>query len=331
MLPGSNGRGVVAFVLPRPNTAMHLRPLLVLCCLATFCAAQGGEAEAEAERIRLKRIALEEGSDLKESKEGEKDAPDEALAKMTPEQRLNHNIRHGASNYCTFTATPKPAKLLPGQSGVIVVTAILKGNAVLQAPTPLEVISSPQQGLATLGAPSFRPPELGKLEAGYRGRPVYENWLIFEVPVTMAGDAVLGRKQPVAMEMRFDLHDGSSAQAVGRFLDRVSTEIEVGLSADPAVAALQRSVAARAGAAPVTAENAGGSDAAVGKTAPAERVVQGAAIVPVKEAAPDAPVAPATSSNPLPLAEEDGALPIPLLVGGGAVVLLLVLLLIRRK
>lgn len=310
---------------------MHLRPLLVLTCLATFCAAQGGEAEAEAERVRLKRIALEEGSDVKDLKEGEKGTPDEAFEKMTPEQRLNHNIRHGASNYCTFTATPKPAKLLPGQTGVIVVTAILKGNAVLQAPTPLEVISSAQQGLATLGTPIFRPAELGKLEAGYRGRPVYENWLIFEVPVTMASDAVLGRKQPVAMEMRFDLHDGSSAQAVGRFLDRVSTEIEVGLSADPAVAALQRNAAARAGAAPVVAASGAGSDAAVDKPAPAERTVQAAGIVPAKEAPPEAPVAAAIPSSQPVLPEEDSALPIPLLVGGGAVVVLLALLLMRRK
>lgn len=309
---------------------MHLRPLLVLTCLATFCAAQGGETEAEAERGRLKRIAIEEGSDEKDAK-GEKGTPDEAFEKMTPEQRLNHNIRHGASNYCTFTATPKPAKLLPGQTGVIVVTAILKGNAVLQAPAPLEVISSPQQGLATLGAPTFRPAELGKIEAGYRGRPVYENWLIFEVPVTMASDAVLGRKQPVAMEMRFDLHDGGSAQAVGRFLDRVSTEIEVGLSADPAVAALQRDAAARAGASPVAAPSSAGSDAAVGKTAPVERTVQAAAIVPAKDVPQEAPVATQSPSSPPALAEEDSSLPVPLLVGGGAVLAVLVLLLLRRK
>lgn len=307
---------------------MLLRSLFVLTTLCALALAQGGEAE-EAERVRRKQAAIDEGSDVKEAGKG--DNPDDAAEKdrlLTPEQRLARNVRHGASNFCTFVATPKPAKLMPGQTGVLVVTAILKGQAVLPSPAPLEITSPATQGLATLGSATFRPAEPGRLHQGYLGRPVYDNWAIFEVPVTMSPEAQVGRKQPVVLDFKFDLYDGMSAQAVGRFLDRAATEIEVGQSADPSVSIGHR----QAGTGPVVAvvpAGADGTDAARGSpAAPPSRTVEAAPVAAAGQAAPTPVAGPQDDSL---LVDEGSPLPVPLLVGGGALVVALLLLLARRK
>lgn len=309
---------------------MFLRSLAVLTCLAVLCPAQSGEGQEEL--IRRKRAAAGEVVESQDgSKEAGKPSPDESWEKMTPEQRLNHNIRHGASTYCTFTATPKPARLMPGQSGIIVVTAILRGDAVLPAPATLEVLSPPQQGLATLGAPSFRPAEAGKLAKGYLGRPVYDNWAIFEVPVTMSTEAVVGKKQPIALEMRFDLYDGNSAQAVGRFIDRTSTEIEIGLALDPAVAAGRRAPAVVPTGESTSPTAAASSDAQAGrKPAEPSRHVEAAPVASTGDSGAASPAVGRTEEFPA-VAEEEGVVPMPLLLGGGALVIALLLLLLRRK
>jgi len=317
---------------------MLLRLSFVLSCLVALVSAQSGEEETE--RLRAKREAageaVEEGGDLK-SEHGKKN-PDEAegLEKLTPEQRLARNIRHGASNFCSFVVNPKPAKLMPGQSGMLVVTAILKGPAVLPSPAPLEITSPAQQGMATLGPATFRPAEPGKLAKGYLGRPVYDNWAILEVPVTISPQAIVGRKQPVSLEMKFDLYDGVSAQAIGRFIDHAAAEIEIGLSPDPNVV-----VRPRTGAQPQEAGEAaaqpgvGPTDAERGsKPALPERKVEVAETQAPKVQAP-LTAAPAAGvpepAAPTPLIEDDGFPGLPLWIGGGALLLVVLLLLVRRR
>jgi hypothetical protein len=310
---------------------MLLRTLLLLTVLPSLLPAQQGEEEAE--RARRKLEAIQAGGDVKGEEKG---LPDDALEKMTPEQRLNHNIRHGAANLCSFVATPKPAKLMPGQSGVLVVTAILKANAVLPVPPPFEVLSGAQQGLVTLGAPAFRSAEPGKLNGFYRGKPVYDNWAIFEVPVTMSPAAELGRQQPVSLEMKFDLYDAGAGQPIGRFIDRVAATLEVGRAADPAAQAAPRSGAVVAtGNAPAAASGAAtgsGDDAQHNRPAETRTVVVAAPAQP--ELAPAAGAVAAAGGEPLAAPElpDDGAgLPLPLWIAGAAALLAVVLLLARRR
>lgn len=315
---------------------MFLRTLFALTCISALLTAQSGGDE-DAGRAQRKRAAIEQGGEFTEdgsdlSKEGGKGKGDDEWEKLTPEQRLNRNVRHGAQAYCTFVATPKPAKLMPGQSGVIVVTAVLKGAAVIPSPAPLEVISAPQQGLATVGLPAFHPAEAGRgLAKGYVGKPVYDNYAIFEVPVTMSPQAEIGRKQAVSIEMRFDLFDGSSAQSIGRFLDRASAEIEVGQALNPRV---------QGGGVPAAAERVVKPDAGTGTADDADQKVpadQGRK-VEVVDAQPVSmpavgqdPTMAVGPSGPAPAVEES-ALPMPVLLGaGGVLVLVLVLLLARRK
>jgi hypothetical protein len=245
---------------------------------------------------------------------------------LTPEQRMARNITSGASAFCRFSASVSPAKLMPGQTGTLKVLAALQGNTVMPAPAPLELVAPAQQGALLLGRLAAQPASNGRLAAAYLGRPVYDNYAIFEVPVTVAGDAPMGSKHVASIDMKFDLYDGGSAQPIGRFLDRVGLEIEVGRVADPEVQGLARPAAEPAPAvAPPSAPTPAGDGAAPAASSP----LQGNVVVP--DAAPTtAPAEPAAGDGPAPVVAPE-ALPLPLLVGGGAVVLLVVAMLLRRK
>lgn len=248
---------------------------------------------------------------------------------LTPEQRLARNVTSGASAYCRFSASVTPAKLLPGQSGTLKVLAALQGNTVLPVPAPMELVAPSQQGALALGPMVAQPAAPGRLAAAYLGRPVYDNYAIFELPVTMAADAAMGSKHIASVDMKFDLYDGSSAQPIGRFMDRVSLEIEVGRVPDPAVQGFAPTAPepdATANAAPAAAPASKPDATASAKP----NSLAGTVVVP--EAAPAVAAEPGeVGDGPAPVVQPGAGLPLPLLVGGGGVLLLVVALLLRRK
>lgn len=303
-----------------------LRTCAAAAILAVLIPAQveevGGESDvrgAEIER-RMKEGKGQRGEGEKENEEN-----------LTPEQRLARNVTSGAGAYCRFQASLVPAKLLPGQSGMLKVLATLQGNAVIPAPAPMEMVGLMQQGSVVLGPLSPLPAEPGRLAAAYLGRPVYDNYAIFDVPVTMAADAPLGSKHVAAVDMRFDLYDGNTAQPIGRFVDRVSLTIEVGAVPDPQVRGLAAPDAAPAAVAPAAAPPA---------DAPSVGAAGGAAKLPVDgqvrtpEPATTAPVAAVEApagDGPVPSADGAEGVPMPLLLGGGVALAVLGILLLRRK
>ncbi|MEZ6038333.1 MAG: hypothetical protein R3F29_12690 [Planctomycetota bacterium] len=259
----------------------------------------------------------------------------EEWANLTPEQRLERRTRRGASTHCQFVASVRPAKLLPGQSGTMVVAALLKGNAVLPAPAPVELLRALTEAPVDLGPLAVRPAELGADAQAYRGKPVYENYAWFEIPVTMRQDAKLGDKHRLAVDLKFDLYDGGSAMPIGRFLEQVAAEVEVGAAIDPSVAG-HRAPSAQAtpaaqpvGSAPVVKPVDEPGPIASGDAIQAKESVDSPAVVPEPSAAPT-PAAGAGGGDVLPVASEEG-LPMPLLIGGGVFALLLVLLLVLRR
>lgn len=291
------------------------------------------EAREFADKQRALRAERGEKEDLSEEARSMKEA--EELSRLTPEERLARMVHTNASAYCRFVAAVKPQKLMPGQSGVIVVSALLNGQAVLPSPAPMEMIGARQQGFVSLGEPGFHPADLARQAAGYAGRPVYDNYAIFEVPVTIAADAKVGDKQAVVLDLRFDIYDGASAQPIGRFVDRAHTEVEVGRPADPIVqGGAARGPASEASGATSTAPAPANAGAAPAPAASEEQVLRGQ-----EPAVPAAPIdsAPAESQPPAgdagwsPPADDGGMLPLPVWIGGGALLLVIVLMLARKK
>lgn len=281
---------------------------------------QGGEEAEAAGQTRRK---------AKEAMRGEKQDVEEE--NLTPEQRLARNITHGASAYCRFTTLLKPAKLMPGQSGILKIVATMQGHAVLPSPSPLEMTPSPSQGPITVGSLTIKPADVGRLEPGYLGRPVYENYAELEVPVTMGTAAEVGKKYVLALDLKFDLYDGTSAQVIGRFLDRVATEVEVGSVPDPAVVIRTGNVKPAGEAAVSTSPVSGKEIPARTSTAPLVPL-QGNAIVPASR-----PAEPAVGDSSggaaieSPSVDDGGGMLVPVAVGAGVLLLFVVLLLARKK
>jgi hypothetical protein len=313
------------------------RILAVLLLVGTVASAQqeetGGALSPEA--IKALRNAR---SDKAETSEGEK--PDESRRNwkdMTPEERLDASLRRGSKAHCRFVAACRPPKLMPGQSGTLLITAILQGQSVLPAPLQMTMTPRVPGDLVTVGTLAAHPAEPGTIAKAYIGRPVYENTAVFEMPITMAATAKLGQKQPVAVDLQFDVYSGESGQAVGRFVERVSTDIEVAPYVEPAVSG-RATPKAQDAAQPVPVAPAASSsdpeqsDASASK--PANDAMGGVALpVPAPGAGPEeVPEPQSTGGSELPpTGSEGGGVPGMLIVGGVAFLLVIVLLLMRKK
>ena len=316
------------------NPLRVLFPFLGLLLAAVLPAQRGGDKPQDPPKLDKARQELLRQYGL----QGEKIESEEELRrlveefeKLTPEERLARNITNGASAHCRFYTSFRPAKLMPGESGTMLVTMTFHGAAVLPAPPAIEMLSGPRQGPVTVGALAVRPAEAGRLASGYLGRPVYDNFAVFEIPVTLTGEAQVGSKQPVVVEFKFDLYDGVSAQPIGRFVDRATGEIEVGQQPDPKVAMPRR--ADEPAAPPV-------------RTGPVAAVPAGAAITPptatgpavltgrtgeAPETTPSVPVAADNSGSlPLPSAAE-GDLPLLPILGGAVLMIGVVILLAKKR
>ncbi|MCK5940650.1 MAG: hypothetical protein KAI24_01675 [Planctomycetes bacterium] len=289
-------------------------------------------------------VAQEGGTDVPTKLQNERkklaekrDFEQAQLAEMTPEERLEATKRRGARGQCRFVTAMRPPKLLPGQTGTMLITAILQGRSVLPAPSQVKMSPVQGGGPVQLGSLIARPAERGRIHEGYLGRPVYENTAVFEVPVTMGEGAKLGDRANVAIELEFDIYDGRTAQVVGRFQERVTTQVEVGAHLDPPVEGRSASPSRPAETTPDVAEPTGDAiepDGDAGREQP--EALTGSAS-PVGEDVPeddggDATPGSSAGAGDLPLESAgEGGLPTMLLVGGGVFLLVIVLLLARKK
>lgn len=284
-----------------------------------------GQLEAQRQKLAKKRKKPVGGEDMETGDDS---------SRMTPEQLLAARKRRGSRGQCRFVAAMRPEKLLPGQSGTMLVTAILQGRSVLQAPASVTMTLLTKGNLIELGPLAARPAAAGTIHRGFLGRPVYENTAIFEVPVTLANSATLGDKVQVALDLEFDIYDGESTQVVGRFVERVQTQIEVAPASEPQVEPRSERVeseAQAARAAPVAAAAAAAAE--VGGSS-------GAAIAGAASRVADQPVDGPTAA---PAAVEPASLPLgsgsagggfllnPMVLGAGGILLVIVVLLLARK
>lgn len=316
---------------------MLLRLAAAILCLSALVPSQGGEGRPspsleDRRKVERLRNAMEE-KERSERGEGEEKSEEEMLAALTPEERLARTVITGASSHCRFYASLRPAKLLPGQTGILLVTAALQGQAVIPAPARFEIVGKPKNGLVEVGNLSVRPAEPGRLAPGYLGKPVHDNFALLEIPISLSPQAQVGTKHPLAIDLKFDLYDGNSAQPVGRFVDRVSAEIEVGQPLDPAVRGGSRQPdspdlterPAAAAAAPSPASPSPGT--------PTESPPLRGTVTPAAEADAGSVSDQAAGGRSQPdlLPVDDAGLPFPILVGAGALLVGLLVLLLRKR
>lgn len=304
--------------------------LVVLPFFATAVAAQKPD--------RGKQEVLEAGGE--EDARGKGDGPD--LSKMTPEERLEYGARRGgARGHVTFVAACRPDKLLPGETGTLLITAILQKSSVLRAPAQVSVIPVKSASAVEIGTLTARPPQVGRLAPAFIGRPVYENTAVFEAPITMGAGAPIGQTQTVAVDLKFDVYNGETGTAMLRTTERVTATVQVAPNPNPAVDRAGPPVEAPPSEVPQPVDDGAGDTPVPSEperdVQPAVEPMHGTAGVVPQNAPQPEPEEPATSENGPPLPDSapidnsGGGLPIGLIAGGGALLVLIVLLLLRRK
>ena len=280
-------------------TKLSLLLTLIACCGAALPAQEKpGALQRQMEKQRKKLAQKRERGDGVEV---------EGVEDTSPEALRNARRMRGSRGQCRFVPAMRPPQLLPGQSGTLLITAILQGRSVLQAPANVVVTPRSNGNVVQMGELKARPAKVGTIHDAYRGQNVYENTAVFEVPVTIASTANLGDRAKVALELEFEIHDGNTAQLVGKFIERVETQVEIAPFVDPVV-------------------EPAASRPDTGAGAPA---LSGDASEPV--AAP-APVAQSEGGSELPpVTSSEAQFPTALVVGGGALLLVIALLFLRRK
>jgi hypothetical protein len=138
-----------------------------------------------------------------------------------------------ARGHARFDGAIQPRRLMPGQSGKLLVTMMLEGDSVMPSPSTLTMTAA--QGGMGLGSWTLLPAQVGRIAPAYMGQPVYDNWAVIEATVTMPTDARIGEKRNAVLELEFDLHSGATGQALGHFRESVTVPCEVGVAANPAV------------------------------------------------------------------------------------------------
>lgn len=299
--------------------------LAILSCLTTAIAAQEGEGGDLPEKLQASRRKLAQ-------KRARSDAEIIETKEMSPEALRNARKLRGSRGQCRFVATVRPPNLLPGQSGTLLITAILQGHSVLTAPAQVVMTPRPNGNTVQYGELTARPARVGTIHEAFRGRPVYENTAVFEVPITLSPTAKLGDRAALAMELEFDVHDGKTGQSTGRYIEQVQAQVEIAPNVDPEVEGREVRDPAPQAPEPVAASSEAPSRAP--ETAPsAAEALSGAPAEVVgapTETAP-APAEPAAEDALPPIAAASGGSSWLLPVGGGAALLVLLLVLARKK
>ncbi len=246
-------------------------------------------------------------------------------------------VRMSPTGKCGFRVSVHPERLMPGQTGVVKVVMILQADAVMEFPSTLRLKPPANGGLLQFGAMVMQPPQSGNVAEAYRGRLVYDNYALAEIPVTMSTRAPLGSKQTSQLQADFQLHEGASGRFLGDFGQRLSVACDVGFAPDPTVQVVavpseptaqvtQEQQSAEQEARPDAAATAGGSGNA--------GVAAGGVAAPVEAPPQNKSADPAASTDQGPVLVVDEGLsvtPIYLIAGGALLAIVVLMLAMARR
>lgn len=182
------------------------------------------------------------------------------------------------------------------------------------------------RGPLVYGTPTIEPAKIGELKTKFHGKPVYDEVLIFRVPVHVKADAEY-QKFPIKGHVELTMHDAQTGKSLGEFATAVSGTAHIG-----------RPLPNAAIARPTKTGGSGGP----GSTGAAKTATGAALTGPTPQASghggnPRGNTSPGKDGTPDGLApakdayEELGSMGTVLWVAGALVVLLIALLVLRRR
>ncbi len=136
-------------------------------------------------------------------------------------------IPGGLDRFLIPVCSIEPARIAPGGTGTLVMALALREGAVLASASALELRYSEAQGPAHLAVWSIGDPSIGSDSAAFRGRPVYENYAIVRIPLSVDATAAHG-KYPLSVQLVAELSDPKLGGSIGRYQGPANAQLLVG-------------------------------------------------------------------------------------------------------
>jgi hypothetical protein len=212
-------------------------PLLILAALASLAApglgqtgGDGGTGHEKFDPTKAKRIVYEKRStgmaEITYHIDGRIDERILGEAEVVRLRKLG-TIGTSRTDDLRATAHARPARLAPGQSGELLVVVILGGKAVAlpgsQADLKLDAAGSPLR----FGAPKLDPAKPGRMEGKYKGKPVYDDMMIFRVPLRIVAGAAFPQDARVRGTLEAALYDSETGHVLGTFVSHVDGVVKI--------------------------------------------------------------------------------------------------------
>lgn len=235
----------------------------------------------------------------------------------------------GLDRFMLPVTSIEPARIPPGGTGTLVITLALREGAVLAGAPDLELRYSPAQAPAQLGVWALGEPSIGTEEGAFRGKPVYENYAIVRIPLSVDAAAAHGKYQ-LSASIIAKLSDPRLGTALGQFQGPAIGQLVVGPALPtplkPAAGAVESAAGARQ---PDRVSAKPADDGSVPVPVEGEREVVAAAAQGTGRAAVGPAVGWDAPEGIDPLEERGDTL--LLWIGGGAGLLLLLALLLGAR
>lgn len=259
----------------------------------------------------------------------ERKVPMEEARRLRKEKKVP---RIRANNLCSGRAFVQPRRLAVGQTGTLKVLVQLGGKAVALPGSGIVLSLNNSPGLK-FGKPVLRPTTSRPRKSGkFLGQRVYDDHLIFEVPVTVEQDTKSPQKIGVSGLCDLELYDGQTGNLIGDYTAEVGGLLPVGAplpSFKLNSVARPRAASEDAASTPTPESSPEVSKKSAKAVGSSSDTAAGGASAPMQGGERDAEAVPAEGApEGYGVGEESDNF---LLIGGGAVGLILILLLVFRR
>ena len=136
-------------------------------------------------------------------------------------------IGGGLDRFMLPVTSIEPARIPPGGTGTLIIAFVMREGAVLATAADLELKYSPAQSPAQLGTWTIDDPKPGTAEGAFRGRPVFENYAIVRIPLSVDAGAAHG-KYPLSASVIAKLADPRLGANIGQFQGPATAQLVVG-------------------------------------------------------------------------------------------------------
>ena len=121
----------------------------------------------------------------------------------------------------------RPRRLAPGETGILHVVVTLRPGRVVLPDAHIVLRVKEGKGPWALGSTQLKPARLAEYAKRYAGKPVYDDSIEFEIPLTVAEDAK-HQKVNLVGHVQLDVTDGASGESLGRIAGRLTGQVHIG-------------------------------------------------------------------------------------------------------